>query len=216
MFIGHYAAGLALKSKEKKASLGLLFIAVQFVDILFFPLALIGIERFSVVPYFTESTHFNLEYMPYTHSLLGSLVWSGLTYFAFKIFTKKNSIALVMGLAVLSHWFLDLIVHTPDLSLWGGSSPKLGLGLWNHALLSYLLEAALLLTGVWLYMKNTTATTTVGKYGMIVLAVVMLLANSANLFGPPPGDSKLAIALTGMSGYALFAAVAFWLDKKRA
>jgi len=216
MFIGHYAAGLALKSVEKKASLGLLFIAVQFVDILFFPLVLLGIERLSVIPNYTESTHFNLEYMPYTHSLLASFIWAGLIFVGFKLFTKKNSVALVMALAVLSHWFLDLIVHTPDLPLWNDASLKLGLGLWNHVVLSYLLEAVLLFTGVWLYMKKTTATTTVGKYGIIVFAIVMLIANSANLFGPPPGDSKLTLAITGLSGYFVFAVVAFWLDKKRA
>jgi hypothetical protein len=215
MFIGHYAAALGLKSVEKKASLGLLFLAVQFVDILFFPFALIGIEKFTVIPYYTESTHFRLDYMPYTHSLLASIIWAGLTYFIFRIFTKKNSVALVMALAVLSHWFFDLIVHTPDLSLWGGSSPKLGFGLWNHVVLSYLLEAVLLLTGVWLYVKNTTATTTLGKYGITVFAIVMLLANSLNLFGPPPGDSILVIGATGMLGYAIFAVGAFWLDKKR-
>ncbi len=35
MFVGHYAASLALKRVEPKASLGWLFLAVQFVDILF-------------------------------------------------------------------------------------------------------------------------------------------------------------------------------------
>lgn len=47
MFVGHYAASLALKSYEKKASLGQLFLAVQFIDILFFPFVLIGIELMS-------------------------------------------------------------------------------------------------------------------------------------------------------------------------
>jgi hypothetical protein len=153
--------------------------------------------------------------MPYTHSLLASIIWAGLTFLGFKYFTKKNSISLVMSLAVLSHWFLDLIVHTPDLPLWSDSSLKLGLGLWNNAILSYLLEAVLLLTAVALYMSKTTATTIVGKYGIAVLAVLMLLANSLNLFGPTPGESKLAIAVTGMSGYLVFALLAFWLDKKR-
>ncbi|MCB1844670.1 MAG: hypothetical protein KDI09_17035 [Halioglobus sp.] len=45
MFVGHYAAGLALKSVEKRTSLGILFLAVQFVDILFFPFVLMGVER---------------------------------------------------------------------------------------------------------------------------------------------------------------------------
>ena len=43
---------------------------------------------------------------------------------------------------MLSHWLLDLLVHRPDLTLWG-SPPKLGLGLWNAPLLAYMLELAL-------------------------------------------------------------------------
>ena len=38
MFVGHYAAAFVLKGKEPSASLGMLFIGVQLVDILFFPL----------------------------------------------------------------------------------------------------------------------------------------------------------------------------------
>jgi len=216
MFIGHYAAALALKRVEKKTSLGLLFLAVQFVDILFFPFVLLGIERLTIIPNYTESTHFKLEYMPYTHSLLASFIWAALTYYVFKTFTKKNSVALVMAVAVVSHWFMDLIVHTPDLPLWSDSSPKLGFGLWNHVVVSYVLEGALLFSGVWLYLQGTKAKTTGGKYGMIVFAVVLLIANSLNLFGPPPGDSKVVLALTGISGYFVFALVAFWLDRKRA
>ena len=53
MFIGHYSAALALKRVEKKVSLGWLFLAVQFVDILFFPLVLLGVERLTIVENFT-------------------------------------------------------------------------------------------------------------------------------------------------------------------
>ena len=58
MFIGHYAASLALKKAENRANLGLLFLGVQLVDILFFPFVLLGIERFNIVENFTQSTHF--------------------------------------------------------------------------------------------------------------------------------------------------------------
>ncbi|MDH3612011.1 MAG: hypothetical protein OEU90_08315 [Gammaproteobacteria bacterium] len=76
MFIGHYAAGLALKKFEKRASLGVLFLGVQFVDILFFPFVLLGIERINIIENYTQSTHFQLEYLPYTHSVLASVLWA--------------------------------------------------------------------------------------------------------------------------------------------
>ena len=60
--------GIALKKIDNDASLGWLFIAVQLVDIIFFPLVLLGVEHFRIVPHYTASTHFELYDMPYTHS----------------------------------------------------------------------------------------------------------------------------------------------------
>ena len=160
MFVGHYAASLALKKFEKRASLGVLFLAVQLVDIVFFPLVLLGIERINIVENFTQSTHFELEFMPYTHSLAAFLVWSGLTYaFCRWVVVKSHAVALVVALPVLSHWLLDVIVHTPDLPLWSDSSLKLGFSLWNNAIATFTLEAVLLLAALWLYLSSTMAMT---------------------------------------------------------
>ncbi|MBT8068627.1 MAG: hypothetical protein KJO09_15395 [Gammaproteobacteria bacterium] len=216
MFVGHYAASLALKKFEKRASLGVLFLAVQLVDIVFFPLVLLGIERINIVENFTQSTHFELEFMPYTHSLAAFLVWSGLAYAFFRwVVVKSHAVALVVALAVMSHWLLDVIVHTPDLPLWSDSSLKLGLGLWNNAIATFTLEAVLLLAALWLYLSSTTAMTRAGKYGMSIFVVFLILANVPNVFGPLQGDSKVVLAATALAAYLLFAAVAFWLDKKR-
>ena len=99
--------------------------------------------------------------------------------------------------------------------LWSDASLKLGFGLWNSAIATYILEAVLLLAGLWLYMRSTKATTRAGKYGMVVFVALLLLINIANIFGPLGNDSKLALAITALTAYFLFAAVAFWLDKKR-
>ena len=216
MYVGHYAASLALKRFEKRASLGVLFLAVQIVDIIFFPLVVLGVERLNIVENFTQSTHFELEYMPYTHSLVAFLVWSVLAYALFRwVIVKSHSVALVVALAVMSHWLLDVIVHTPDMPLWSDASLKLGLGLWNNAVMTYALEAILLLAGLWLYLRSTRASTRTGKYGMGIFVLVLLLINVMNIFGPLQGDSKVVLAATALATYLLFAAVAFWLDTKR-
>ncbi len=216
MFVGHYAASLALKKFEKRASLGVLFLAVQFVDILFFPFVLLGIERMNIVENFTQSTHFELEYMPYTHSLLATLIWVGAAYTVFRwMIVKRNSVALVVALAVFSHWLFDLFVHTPDLPLWNDTSLKLGFGLWNNAIATFALEGVLLLSALWLYLRSTSATTAVGKYGMGVFVVFLLFVNVVNIFGPPMGDNKWGPAIFALTSYFLFAAVAFWLDTRR-
>jgi len=216
MFVGHYAASLALKKVDRDASLGLLFLAVQFVDILFFPFVLLGIERLNVIENFTQSTHFELEYMPYTHSLLASFVCAGFVYLIFRIIPPTNNkTALVMGVAVLSHWFLDLIVHTPDLPIWSDASWKLGFGLWNNAIATYAFEAALLGAGLWLYIRSTKATSFIGKYGMYFFVLILLLVNAVNIFGPPFGDSKVSLAISALVMYFVFAGIAHWLDGKR-
>ncbi len=216
MFVGHYAASLALKKYEKRASLGVLFLAVQFVDILFFPFVLLDIERVNIIESYTQSTHFELEYMPYTHSLVGSLIWAIAAYALFRwVIVKNKTVALVVALAVFSHWLLDLVVHTPDLPLWSDTSPKLGFGLWNNAIATYTLEAVFLVSALWLYLKSTSSTTKIGKYGMSIFVVFLLLVNVVNIFGPLTGDSKSGMAISALAAYFLFAACAFWLDKKR-
>ena len=59
------------------------------------------------------------------------------------------------------------------------------------------------------------AMTKAGKYGMSIFVVFLILANVPNVFGPLQGDSKVVLAATALAAYLLFAAVAFWLDKKR-
>jgi len=216
MFVGHYAASLALKKFETRASLGVLFLGVQLVDILFFPFVLLGIERINIIEKYTDATHFQLEYMPYTHSLVGSLFWAVAAYALFRwVFARNHAVALAVGLAVFSHWLLDLLVHTPDLPLWSDASLKLGFGLWNNAIATYLLEAAFLLGALWLYLKSTTASTATGRYGMGMFVVFLSLVNIVNIFGPLQSDSKVVLAVSALAAYFLFAAVAFWLDKKR-
>jgi len=219
MFIGHYSAALVLKRVEKNASLGWLFLAVQFVDILFFPLVLLGIERLNIVENFTQSTHFELEFMPYTHGLVGSLILAVVTYVVFWILpakeeVNKKRVALVMAAAVFSHWVMDLIVHTPDLPLLGDNSPKLGFGLWNNALITFILEAVLLVAGVWLYLRGTKARTVTGKYSMMIFVAVLIVVNFFNIFGPPPENLNF-LAIFALVSYFAFGGIAFWLDRKR-
>ena len=220
MFVGHYGAALALKSTERRLSLGILFLGVQLVDVLFFPFVMAGIERMRIVPNFTESTHFELIYMPYTHSLVASLAWAalvaGLAYTLSGAAERRLSIAMVAGAAVLSHWLFDLVVHTPDLPLLTDSSPKIGFGLWNHALLTYAIEAALLLGGLWLYMRSTRAVrkSIAARLGVPIFVALLLVVNVQNLFGSPPPSFNAAFWMA-MGSYLGFAGIAFWLDRLR-
>jgi membrane-bound metal-dependent hydrolase YbcI (DUF457 family) len=91
------------------------------LDFLWAPFVLLGIEKVRIVPGITATSPLDLYYMPYTHSLIGALVWSTAAFFVYKLFAGQrasNAAALIVGLAVFSHWVLDLIVHrarSPDL-----------------------------------------------------------------------------------------------------
>ena len=80
MFVGHYSVSFAAKTAEKRIPLWLLFIAVQFIDVLWSIFVLLGIEKVRIVPGITASNALDLYYMPYTHSLLGVLFWSALAF----------------------------------------------------------------------------------------------------------------------------------------
>ena len=79
MFIGHYGVSLAAKRWAPGLSLGWTFLAVQLLDVLFAIFVLTGIERLAIVPGFTAYNPYDLIFMPYTHSLVGALVWTALT-----------------------------------------------------------------------------------------------------------------------------------------
>jgi len=70
MFIGHYGVGLALKKADNKISLGLLFFAVSFIDLLHYIFVFIGIESVEIVPGFSEWIPVKGN-NPITHGLAG-------------------------------------------------------------------------------------------------------------------------------------------------
>ncbi|MEZ4703364.1 MAG: hypothetical protein R2834_23745 [Rhodothermales bacterium] len=215
MFVGHYAVSMALKSKDKKASLGVLFLAVQFVDILFFPLAVFGVERFRIEENYTAASDLVLEYMPFTHSLAAALVWGLIAFVVFRLYAGGRRLPAVMAVAVASHWFLDLIVHTPDLPLLFDDGPKVGFGLWNYPAITFVLESVLLVIGLSMYMRATHARTRIGQYGMPALVVALVVINAINLFGAPPDETIRALAASALMLYFAIATLAFWLDRHR-
>ena len=218
MFIGHYAAAYVLYCKHKEVSLVLLFKASQFVDILFFPFALFGLESLEFVPEFTQTNDFKMDF-PYSHSLVGSIIWSilfGAFYFliAKKKSTNGKRVALVLGIGVFSHWIGDLLVHTPDLPLLYGD-PKFGFGLWHNKLATVGLETIVLLLGLWYYIKQTKPNNNLGNYMAIAFSIFLLLINYLNYYVLPPNHDLLSLTVSALVTYFVLAGLASWVDKKR-
>jgi hypothetical protein len=215
MFVGHYSVAFAVKSETNKIPLGVLFVAVQLLDFLWAPFVLLGIEKVRMVPGFTATNPLDLYYMPYTHSLVGALFWSGLACVLYRVgWGRKASgaAALLVGFAVFSHWLLDLIVHRPDLAIYDDTL-KVGFGLWNYRGLEFGLEIAILIGGITLYLKRNSSVTR--NAGIITFGAVLILVQAWNTFIGRPLSSVRAFAITALIFYTLFAGVAFLLEKKR-
>jgi hypothetical protein len=212
MFVGHYGVSFSAKKVEPSIPLWVLFFAVQFLDVLWAPFILLGIEKVRIVPGITASNPLDLYYMPYTHSLVTAVFWScvgGIVY-QFAARPSRGQSSLVVGLAVFSHWVLDFIVHRPDLPLYDNSA-KVGLGLWNAPSLAFGLEAALLFGGMWLCLRGRLAR----SLGTVAFGALMLGIQAYVFFGPPPTSDRAA-ASTALIAYAVFSAVIWWLQDRRA
>ncbi|GAO77334.1 MULTISPECIES: hypothetical protein [unclassified Sphingopyxis] len=212
MFIGHFAPALIAAARPKAAGLGTLFVAAQLVDIGFAALLIPGVEAMRIVPGITAMNPMDLHHMPYTHSLLGALIWAKIFGVLVWFATKRKEAAIGAALVVVSHWFIDLIVHIPDLTLYG-MPPKLGLGLWNHPLIAMPLEI-LLIGGAFLYyMRRTEAPG--GNRRLWVLAALLAFAQAVDWFGPKEPAYSLAVPATMLFAYALLAGTAAWAGANR-
>jgi hypothetical protein len=76
MFVGHYGVSFAVTPAGPRLPLWVWFVAVQWLDLVWSILVLMGIEQLRIVPGFTEANAIDLYYMPFTHGLPGSLALS--------------------------------------------------------------------------------------------------------------------------------------------
>lgn len=215
MFVGHYAAAYALKAKQPNASLAILFIAVQFVDILFFPFVLLGFEKLEFVKDFTAVNNFQMDYYPFTHGLVASLIWAVIAYVLFAyVLSKGKQIALVVALAVLSHWFIDVIAHTADLPLLAGE-PKFGFGLWHNKTLAFIVEIALLVFGYLWYLQKTQTQKEGVNFANWIFLLFLIVVNYLNFYVLPATEDIRELTTSALLSFFVLAGFAFFVDRTR-
>jgi len=213
MFLGHFGVGFGAKRAAPEVSLGSLFLAAQFVDLLWPTLLLLGVEKVRINPQALPGPPLEFVHYPISHSLLAVFGWAlllGTVYYA----RRRNLFAaLILGALVLSHWLLDLLVHYPDLPVVPGGGLDLGLGLWSRPGLALGLELLIFIGGLALYLRCTRPLDSFGKWGLWGLAGFLVAIQLANSFGPPP-PSVEAVAWAGQAQWLLVAG-GFWLDQHR-
>lgn len=213
MFIGHYGVALALKRHAPYTSLGTLMFAALWVDILWPVFLLSGIERVRIIPGATEVVPLQFAYYPFSHSLMAVIFWAVGFATICRLLRGRFSTALVLGVGVLSHWFLDAIVHLPDLPIGFSGLTFVGLGLWNFPLATAVVEGSIFLAGLASYLRFTRPLHGVGRYGIWVFAGLLLLLYAGQFAGSVPSS----VTVLAYAGLAQLLLIIFggWVDRGR-
>lgn len=212
MLAGHFAAAFAAKRFAPRTSLATLFVAAQLLDLLWPVFVLLGIEHFSIASAGTVPP-LVFDHYPWSHSLLAAFWWAMLAGGVYMALRRDVRGAIVVAALVVSHWFLDFLVHVPDLKAVPGTHELYGLGLWTFPVAAFVLELALLAAGAAIYARATRAVRRAGSWGFWSLVAFIAALLAASTFGPPPPGTG-AVVWADMAMW-LLVAWAFWCDRAR-
>jgi len=217
MFVGHYSVAFACRTERNKIPLWVFFVAVQFLDYIWATLVLLGIEKLRVIKGFTEGSMLDSYFHPYSHSLITAVIWSVVAAFVYKTICSRHgclyskSAPSIIGLAVFSHWILDLIAHPRDLAIYDNTW-KVGFGLWNYRDPEFALEIALLAGGIVLYLARN-AMPTIRKGAVIAFGLVLVIVQIGDTYVPRTPLTDKATVTGVWVFYTLFVLIAFVVEK---
>ena len=188
MFVGHLAVALVAKRATPTVNLGWLMAGVTALDLVWPVFVLAGIEHVRVVQGATAFTPLIFDSYPWSHSLVMAAVW-GLALVAVARWRRVMAPArLLIGL-VVSHWVLDFASHAPDMPLWPGPSPRFGLGLWDSIPLTLLIEGALWIAAIVIFLKGRPGRKQ-GRVAFWSLVAISSLMWATSPWSPPPPNSR--------------------------
>jgi len=217
MFVGHYSVAFACRTERNKIPLWVLFIAVQFLDYIWATLVLLGVEKLRVIKGFTAGSMLDSYFHPYSHSLITAILLSAVAAICYRSvckwvgYTYSRSAASIIGLAVFSHWILDLIAHPRDLPIYDNTA-KVGFGLWNYRDPEFALEIALLAGGIVLYLAQNVMPE-IRKGAVIAFGLALIIVQIGDTFVPRTPLTDKATAIGVWVFYTLFVLIAFVVEK---
>jgi hypothetical protein len=199
MFVGHLAVALAAKRSAPAMNLGWSMAGVTALDLVWPVFVLAGVERVRIAPGATAFTPFIFDYYPWSHSLVMSGVW-GLVLAGLARWRRIPAPLWLLVALVMSHWMLDFISHAPDMPLWPGPSPRVGLGLWNSIPLTFLVEGSMWLAGIVVYLRIAGPRSWKARAAFWSLVAVTTIMWVAGPWSPPPPTPQ-ALGWFGLIGW---------------
>jgi len=211
MFTGHYAPALAIKSRFPQVPLWQLFLAAQAIDILFFIYAPCELEHLTLDQSRPALLALRIEQMHWSHSLAATMVYASL-FIIWGTWAQKRAIGTMLALTTLSHWFLDALVHTPDVPVAPGLDWKVGLRLWEYGWIAWVVEIALLgLCGALLWRRWAGQTRGTWLLGFLAL---LMIVQTLNVFVVPLPPTVLQLAIVSEVSFFGFAALAYLVESR--
>ena len=193
MIAGNFGFAALVKARKPQVPLWALMLATVWLDIVFVPLFVAGIETIEVAPGAHAGYGAGIIHADYTHSLIGALLLSALFGLVAAVPWGRRC-GIVLGAVVFSHWLLDLLVHRADMPILPSNFddlPKIGLGLWQWPAVSIAAELALVIIGAFFYWRAARSAVHhaggTGRGRADIVAALVLIAGCAALFSDATG-----------------------------
>jgi hypothetical protein len=215
MFVGHIGVGLAAKAAAPRSSLATLVLAAVLLDLLVWAFVVAGVEHIAIKPGITATNAFDLYDYPISHSLLMAVVWGAAMATAYDVTRRYLRGALLVFIAVVSHWVLDFISHRPDMPLAPGVHHYYGLGLFNSRIGMLLVEGLIWFGGIVIYELTTRSSRRAGFWTFYIGVATLTWLWVSSLSGAAPRIDPKTIGIIDFFFLAILAAWAYVVDRIR-
>jgi hypothetical protein len=212
MFVGHLALAFASKPLSRTTSLGWFMAAVTTSDLLWPLFLLAGLEHVRIVQGATLFNPMIFDSYPWSHSLVMTFVWGlVLAALARLVAGVERRGLILIWLLVVSHWVLDFMTHAPDMPLWPGPSPLLGLSLWNSIPGTLIVEGLMWIVSLAIFLRRTRAKNWVSILALWSFVFICTVMWAFSPWSPPPPNEK-ALALFAFIGW-ITVPWSIWIDR---
>lgn len=212
MLVGHIGAAMVAKQAAPRVSFGTFVLAALVADVLLFTFILTGLEdvRFRSSP--EPAAYYAPLNVAFSHSLV-ILAVIGIAAGALVAWRARNKwAAVVLGMATISHWFLDLPTHAV-LPVSPGRQIYLGSTLARWPMLVLACEAAFWLMVLFLYVRDSKSVNAAGRYAFWGGVVSWSYISWDIVAGQPRPAEDAPLEMLIVLG--LIVAWAYWMDRAR-
>ncbi len=180
--INHAATGLIIKRIFPDAPMVAILVSVQLIEGLWVVLNFLGIEKTSTENRVESVRDVHLEYMPFSHSVVSTVVLALGAWMLFALGFKTHDVGMALAVGICSHLVLDLISHARDIVImpfW--TDRKLGLELYEKPPVAFAFETIYGVFCWWVYGGGTA---------LFWIIVVFNLANASFFIKAIPGPER--------------------------